>query len=130
MYQAQGDVQAGLREDNSGEDFEEALMTAPRATPTKWVFKFDIEGERYDYSDHDSEKFNGLPYADILNFDNKIRSKCGEDFYMKPVIESKRVQKIKGTVIIVFSLILSLALIILYNSKYMIYGIGCGILGF
>jgi hypothetical protein len=120
---------AALRDGNSGEGFDRALMNAPRSTPTKWVFKFDTEGERYDYDHHDSERFNGLPYADILNFDNKIRSNCGEEFYMQPIIASKNAQKIGGIAFFVVFFMLSLALMVLYDSEYKYYGIFCGIFG-
>jgi hypothetical protein len=93
MYQAQGDMHVGHRECTFGEEFKRVLMNAPRATPTKWDIKFDMELGYFFHNGFDSGRLNGMPWGDILNFDENLRNKCGKDYLMKWVIESKKKKK-------------------------------------
>lgn len=78
-----------------------------------------MERDNFSYFGFESERLNGLPWGDILVFDNKIRDKCGEDYSMKEVISAQKTKQGCGTAIIVLLFMVSLTLVFLIGSTYM-----------
>jgi hypothetical protein len=119
MYQAQRDEDVGntpecLCDPNNNVNFEDefnkALSQAPWATPNCWVFKFDMELGTFAYTGFDSERMNGLPWADIVNFDGNLQDNCGENYSMKQVIDSSKFTQSCGYYFVLFMAILAVFL--------------------